>query len=94
MHVGKNLNARSFFTEPIERLFSSLEKQHERNRVRSEHNAERNNCYLTNPRVMPNLLTVCDEVEFLPPPCRRMVIYAVNLLWNLCFYIQLYSIFS
>jgi hypothetical protein len=58
MHVGKNLNARSFFTEPIERLFSSLEKQHERNRVRSEHNAERNtrNCYLTNPRVMPNLL--------------------------------------
>jgi hypothetical protein len=58
MHVGKNLNARSFFTEPIERLFSSFEKQHERNRVRSEHNAERNNCYLTNPRVMPNLLTV------------------------------------
>jgi hypothetical protein len=56
MHVGKNLNARSFYTEPIERLFSSLEKQHERNRVRSEHNAERNNCYLTNPRVMPNLL--------------------------------------
>jgi hypothetical protein len=58
MHVGKNLNARSFFTEPIERLFSSLEKQHERNRVRSEHNAERNNCYLTNPRVMPNLLNI------------------------------------
>jgi hypothetical protein len=66
MHVGKNLNARSFFTEPIERLFSSLEKQHERNRVRSEHNAERNNCYLTNPRVMPNLLseTFYDSVVF------------------------------